>query len=212
MSGMGLSLLRPWSVFTNSSMCIFIPEALRSFFLSPWVYPLVDQICLLGRNFLLLCVFIKTLSPQHNVLLIIWEFHSLCPDYALPILPRSTFPPLHDSPKRKRKGKERKPSPNPVLLPIYSLEHIQNRQWPATQRSLSPFPPASPPKPSTGKNYTSMSLSQFLRTLFNNFMSGLFLPLFRRGRTGWHRSLQCLSISVNCLQSLIPPQKKLPHL
>ena len=63
---------------------IFIPRVFRPFFLSLRVYPLVNQICPWGGSFALhLCMFIKTLSPRYNVLLIIWEFHSTRPYYSL---------------------------------------------------------------------------------------------------------------------------------
>lgn len=59
------------------------------------------------------------------------------------------------------------------------------------------------------EEYTSLSLSQFSRNLFNDFLSGLFLFFGGLDRGGCHRSLEILSFSIITLQLLILLQKKL---
>lgn len=76
------------------------------------------------------------LFSQHNILLIIWEFCTMHPNHALPILPRST---LHHPIPETHKVK--------FVLFIYSLEHCQiTSSQPLKENSPSPPLMAAPPK------------------------------------------------------------------
>ena len=99
-------------------------------------------------------------------LLIIWEFHTMNPDHTCS--PFLSGPPSYALPS---------PTKNiqtfPFGLPIYSLELGQT---PSSQplKDAESFPKPQQ-KQSTVKNYISAAFPQFLRTLFNRFLSGLFL-------------------------------------
>lgn len=58
------------------------------------------------------------------------------------------------------------------------------------------------------KSCTSVSVSPFLRTLFDGFLSALFF-LFTMEDGGLPQGLQCLSFSIMSLRSLIPLPKSL---
>lgn len=76
---------------------------------------------------------------------------------------------------REEKGRKERKKVDEVQfkLPLYSLE---NGQTPSGQTLRKPEFFTTPClKPSTMMSYTSVSLSQFLSTLFNSFLSRMFL-------------------------------------
>lgn len=99
------------------------------------------------------------------------------PDHVhFPVLPSP--PPTVATPTTHTKEKERQQQQKtcPICVAHILIGAWFNSQWPAHERKLSASPPAPPPEAiNCEKNYTSASLSQVLRVLFQGFLSRLLL-------------------------------------
>lgn len=106
--------------------------------------------------------------PNVLFLLIIWEFSTLHPNHTqFPLLP--SIPPTLCLPAKTKQNKYTKSNLcwSMVKVPVAS---------PLKKTEFFPPPHHIPcQKPSTVQSYTSVSLQQFLRTLFSDFLSRLFL-------------------------------------
>lgn len=126
-------------------------------------------------------------SPNIILLLIIWVFHTVHPNH-------TCFPFLPSRPSHFSVLPLRKIYQVPFVLPGYSLGHDQITSGQPLRENwiLSHFPARS------HQLWGATSLSQFLRTLFYSFLSGLLLGKIQ-GR-GWlnHSLLLIVGYIIYC--------------
>lgn len=100
-----------------SAECFSLVSIRQSFF---WMYHVRDWTNLPCK------IIIPSFPPQHNILLIMWEFHTMHPqNTCFPFLLDSPSHPWTSPPKEKQNRQTNKAHQVQFELPVYSLEHGQ---------------------------------------------------------------------------------------